>query len=88
MTSVQDTWLTVDFVAQRYGVLPSVLLKSGSSLDFKIADLAVRYQQWSNEAANRKSQGLPPPIPKKSTKELQAMLEAVRNKDAINKTDK
>jgi hypothetical protein len=69
-------------------VLPSVLLGSGNSIDFKIADLAVRYESWSNESANRKSKGLPPPPPKKTTKELQAMLEAVRNKDAINKTNK
>ena len=67
-------------------MLPSVLLGSGSSIDFKIADLAVRYENWSNEAASRRSQGLPPPAPKKSTQELQAMLEAVRNKDAIDKT--
>ena len=83
-----DVWLTVDFVARRYGVLPSVFLKTGSSLDFKIADLAERYQHWSKEAAERKVKGLPPPPPKKKTKDLQAMLDAVRERDALRKNNK
>jgi hypothetical protein len=72
--------LTLDFVAKRYGVLPSMVLRSGDSVDYKIADLAVRYENWSREAAERKSKGLPPPAPKIQTQDLQAMLDQVRGK--------
>lgn len=36
--------MTLDFVAQRYGKLPSELLQSASSLDIIIADAAAIYQ--------------------------------------------
>jgi len=70
----------LDFVAKRYGVLPSVVLESGSSIDYKVAHLAVQYENWSREAAERKAKGLPPPPPKKSVQDLQSMLDQVRNR--------
>jgi hypothetical protein len=46
--------LSLDFVAQRYGVLPSQLLREGSSIDILIADAAQGYinQKQNPSAAN------------------------------------
>jgi len=46
-----NAWLTLDFVAKRYGLLPSQLLKSGSSIDAKISILAVQYERFLQEKA-------------------------------------
>lgn len=44
--------LTLDFVAQRYGVLPSALLAQGNSLDIVIADAAQGYRNRQQAKAN------------------------------------
>jgi hypothetical protein len=44
--------LTLDFVAQRYGVLPSTLLAQGNSLDIIIADVAQGYRNKQQAKAN------------------------------------
>lgn len=38
--------LTIDFVARRYGVLPSTLMKSADTFDLKCAELAEGYAQF------------------------------------------
>lgn len=45
--------LTLDFVARRYGMLPSHLLREGSSLDFVIADAAQGYENFLRERAEK-----------------------------------
>lgn len=72
----------MDFVAKRYGILPSQLLASGASIDFQIADLAVKYESWAKASAEAKARGLPPPVQKSKTgiDELQAMMDQVRGK--------
>lgn len=70
----------LDFVAQRYGVLPSVLLKEGTSIDVLVSGVA---QQWANEKqkeAQALSQGKQyvKPARRPDTKEMEAMLARVR----------
>lgn len=46
MSEETKTWLTLDQTAQRYGVLPSKLLKSGDSIDLLVAQIGIGYEAW------------------------------------------
>lgn len=76
-----NTWLTLDFVAQRYSLLPSQVLKSGSSLDIQIANLAVGYESYIHEKAKNSKDGTAKITPNLSQDQMQAMLNSVRKKD-------
>jgi hypothetical protein len=71
----------MDFVAKRYGVLPSVLLREGSSIDIQVAELAVGYQNFYYEQEERKQTGAPPKPPKLSQEEMMAMMERVKKNE-------
>lgn len=57
--------MSLDFVAQRYGMLPSQLLREGNSLDFIVADTAQGYQNHLREQANQ-----PPGSPQQTNHNL------------------
>jgi len=71
--------LMLDSVAQRYGILPSKLLKEGSSLDIVIADAAQGYlnQKQLEAEAIRNGQPYIKPAPKLSEEEMMAMINKV-----------
>lgn len=46
MTAEVAVWLTVDFTAKRYGVLPSQLIREGDTLDLDCANIAVAYEEY------------------------------------------
>jgi hypothetical protein len=74
-----NTWLTIDFIAQRYSCLPSEVLRSGSSIDVECANLAVAYENYLRKQEENKDKGV---ISSDYSDEyLQSMLTAVRNKD-------
>lgn len=66
----------IDAVAQRYGVLPTVLLSSGSSVDIMIATTAQSY------AARKQAEAEGKPLPKRkpvlTEKEMMAMVERAK----------
>ena len=72
--------MTLDFVAQRYGVLPSELLERGNSLDIIIADKAQSYMNELQKQAQAKSSGhsYTKPAPELSEKEMLDMLDRVK----------
>lgn len=74
-----NSWLTVDFVAKRYGCLPSQVLKSGDSIDIKIAALAVAYENYLVKKEKNKADGKI--TPDLSVDEMTQMLNSVRKKD-------
>lgn len=87
MTSETNAWLTLDFVAKRYGKLPSQVLREGSSLDVECGELAVAFENYLNEKHRAEAEGKPAPV-KYSQQDLQAMMDAVRgNKKDVNKTN-
>ena len=49
MTPALTAWLSLDTVAQRYGVLPSELLRRGDTLDLKCVELALAYEKHLNK---------------------------------------
>ena len=65
---------TVDWVARRYGVLPSKLLHEGDSIDIILAELGQEYENRQQAIAEAKSKGLPPPAPKMTQSEMEEML--------------
>lgn len=68
----------LDFVAQRYGVLPSELMRRGDSLDMVVAQLG---QQWivkKQEEAEARMRGGPKPAPQLSQEQMMDMIKKVR----------
>lgn len=65
-----------DAMAQRYGKLPSELLRHADSFDFMILDVATTYQAYKQSQAEGK------PIPKDlmNIEELQEHFNKVRNR--------
>ena len=68
--------LMLDTMAQRYGCLPSSILARGDTLDINVMTRAIA---WHNERQERaeKGQAMPSSFGY-NTKELQAMLDGVR----------
>lgn len=64
----------LDFIAKRYGVLPSYIMKLGDSIDMRCANLGVKYEAYLNNksAKGNSDHG-------HSTSQLQEMMERVRN---------
>jgi len=75
MTPQLDAWLTLDFVAKRYGVLPSKLLATGWNTDVICANLAIGYENWCRKRAESGNSNTPQP----SIEEMQAMIAKVRS---------
>jgi hypothetical protein len=72
--------LMLDFVAERYGMLPSQVLKEGNSLDFVIAEAAQGYKNKTQAEAQARARGetLQPKVPKLSQEEMMKMLERAK----------
>lgn len=49
MSPEVGVWLTLDFAAKRYGVLPSQLLREGDTLDLECANIAVAYESYVHD---------------------------------------
>ena len=74
MSIEENLVLTIDFVARRYGVLPSTLMKSGDTFDLKCAELAEGFAQFTRKNPGVKTNhGF-------TQAQLQAQIDAVRNK--------
>lgn len=79
MTPEVSVWLTVDFTAKRYGVLPSQLLREGDTLDLDCADIAVAYEQFiQTNPGVKTNHGL-------DQAQLMAKMEAVKNAKSQSK---
>ena len=64
--------ISLDNVAQRYGVLPSVALKQGTTVDLLVLQTASKYAEWQNTDEYKKNKG-------HTTKELEKMIKGVNN---------
>lgn len=64
--------VVVDFVAQRYGVLPSQLIAVGSSLDVVVAQTAQDY--LNKQQARAQGSNQTPNVPELSEKEMLDMI--------------
>lgn len=70
--------LSLDFVAKRYGKLPSEVIESGSSIDLQIANLAVAYENYLHKKySNAKDGKITPEL---TVEQMQAMIDKVRKK--------
>jgi len=70
--------LTLDFLAQRYGVLPSKLIREGDVVDLSIAMIGSEYTKWVKDnpelaKANANTHGL-------SQEQMIAAIKRVRAK--------
>jgi hypothetical protein len=72
----------LDFVAARYGVLPSELVKRGDTMDIIIADAAQRYMNEKQEEARAKAEGrVVLKTPNLSQEQMYDMLNKVKGND-------
>jgi len=72
MTPEVTVWLTVDYTAKRYGVLPSQLIREGDTLDLDCANIAVAYEQFvMNNPGVKTDHGL-------TQEQLMAQMERVK----------
>lgn len=72
-------WLTLDFVAKRYGQLPTKVLSEGSTVDTYCANLAMQYEVWQMKKANKQN-GAEDLNNMYSTEQLREMLDKVKRK--------
>lgn len=56
MTPELAIWLTLDFAAKRYGVLPSKLIETGDTVDLHCAEIAVGFERWVVENPDKTNQ--------------------------------
>jgi hypothetical protein len=76
MSAEVAVWLTVDFTAKRYGVLPSELIREGDTLDLDCANIAVAYEEYVRKNPGVKTNhGM-------TQKQLMEQMEAVRRTKA------
>jgi hypothetical protein len=71
----------LDSLATRYHLLPSQVLRQADSLDLMVYDVAVSYDRYQREQAQRRESGLPPPNPAISVNTMQQMIDKVRGND-------
>jgi hypothetical protein len=64
--------LSLDNVAQRYGVLPSVALREGTTVDLLVLQTASKYAEWKETDEYKNNKG-------HTTKALEKMLQGVNN---------
>lgn len=69
-------------MASKYGKLPSELLRDANTVDVKVFDTAVKYENYLRE---KQSTGREP-APRYSTDQLQAMMNSVKGMNSENKT--
>lgn len=66
--------LSLDNIAQRYGVLPSAALNKGDTLDLLVLHTSAKYAEWQQTDEYKNNKG-------HTTKSLQAMLDNVNAKN-------
>ena len=66
--------MSLDFVAKRYGVLPSVVLSAGYDTDIICANIAVGYENYLNSDDGKGSVAAQP-----TQEEMLAMIARVKN---------
>jgi len=64
--------ISLDNVAQRYGVLPSVALQQGNTIDLLVLHTASKYNEWTQTDEYKNNKG-------HTTKALQRMLKGVNS---------
>jgi hypothetical protein len=72
--------LMIDFVARRYGQLPSHLIRSGDSIDILIADIGQTYENYRAKKANGDA-SMTPEVPDLSQEELLDLLDKVKKQN-------
>jgi hypothetical protein len=70
--------MLLDSIGERYGILPSEVMRSATTFDVFVIDTAIGYRNLLQERAANDGKD---PTPKYETKDLQAMMERVRGQD-------
>ena len=70
--------LTVDFLAKRYGKLPSEVMAQATTFDLTVGQLAVDYKNYTYEVEKRKQNGQAMPAPRLTQEQMQDMMKKAK----------
>lgn len=70
--------LTVDFIAKRYGKLPSEVMAQATTFDLTVGQLAVDYQNYTYDVEKRKQSGQAMPAPKLTQEQMLDMIKRTK----------
>ena len=65
--------VSLDNVASRYGILPSVALTQGNTIDLMVLDVASKYERWTQTDEYKQNKGY-------TEKQLLEMVQRAKNK--------
>jgi len=77
--------LTVDFIAKRYGKLPSEIMASATTFDMTVGQTAVEYENYCYEREKRKANGVAEPAQKLTQEQMLDMIKKVKEREDVSK---
>jgi hypothetical protein len=84
--------LSIDFVAKRYGRLPSEVMTAASTFDLYVADVAVQYQNYLYDKENKKHDAKTSvkdrEVPQLTQEVMNQMIETARKRNATKNRHK
>jgi hypothetical protein len=70
--------LTVDFMAKRYGKLPSEIMATATTFDMTVGQTAVEYENYCYEREKRKAEGVAEPAGNLTQEQMLEMIKKVK----------
>jgi hypothetical protein len=77
--------LTVDFIAKRYGKLPSEIMASATTFDMTVGQTAVEYENYCYEREKRKANGVAEPAQKLTQEQMLEMMRVAKEQANVSK---
>ena len=77
--------LTVDFIAKRYGKLPSEVMAQATTFDMTVGQTAVDYENYVYQKEKARANGQSGPAPKLTQEKLKDMMRIAKEKTDVNK---
>ena len=76
--------LTVDFIAKRYGKLPSEVMSTATTFDMEVGQLAVEYENYCYERERNKSDGVTVPAKNLTQEQMLDMIKKVKEQANVS----
>jgi hypothetical protein len=77
--------LTVDFIAKRYGKLPSEIMASATTFDMTVGQTAVEYENYCYDREKRRADGVAEPAGNLTQEQMLDMIKKVKEKNNVSK---
>jgi hypothetical protein len=77
--------LTVDFIAKRYGKLPSEVMSSATTFDITVGQTAVEYENYCYEREKRKANGVADPVGNLTQERMLEIMRVAKEQANVSK---